>query len=122
MKYMAHYDNMTGIGFESFCANLLRNNGFINVQITSGSGDFGADILAEKDGLTYAIQCKRQKSNVGNKAVQEIFSGKEFYKKNIGVVLTNHYFTSPAKKQAERTGIRLWDRNHLENMIKATVA
>jgi len=108
-----HFDTMTGHEFEHFCADLLLKNGF-TAEATSGSGDHGVDILAEKDGITYAIQCKRQSSNVGNKAVQEIYSGRTFYGKNIGAVLTNQYFTSSAKEAAERTGIVLWDRGQLE--------
>lgn len=111
-----HYDDMNGIEFEKFCAELLIKNGFIKVETTSGSGDYGVDILTEKDGVSYAIQCKRYSTNIGNTAVQEIYSGKEFYKRHIGVVLTNQYFTPAAKETAECTGILLWDRNYLEKL------
>lgn len=43
-----NFDSMTGIEFENFCAIILRNNGFRNVQITKASGDHGIDILANK--------------------------------------------------------------------------
>ena len=111
-----HYDSMEGVEFEQFCADLLRNNGYINVEVTSGSGDFGVDILAEKGGVTYAIQCKRSNSPIGNAAVQEIFSGREFYKRHVGVVMTNNYFTQSAKETAQRTGIVLWDRDALTKL------
>jgi len=112
-----YFDEMDGHEFERYCAGLLKKGGFTDVKVTSGSGDFGVDILASKDGITYAIQCKRQTGNVGNKAVQEIYSGKEFYKRHIGVILTNQYFTNGARETAERTGIILWDRDKLEGMI-----
>jgi len=115
-----HFDLMEGREFEHYCAKLLKNNGFTNVEVTSTSGDFGVDVLAEKKGTTYAFQCKRQSSNVSNRAVQEIFSGKEFYKRDKGIVLTNQYFTKSAKETAERTDIELWDRKMLESMIKDT--
>ena len=51
-------DDMEGHEFEYFCADLLRDKGFLDVEVTRGSGDFGVDILAEKDGVTYAVQCK----------------------------------------------------------------
>ena len=117
LRNPTHYDAMSGHDFEEYCANLLKGNGFVDIEVTSGSGDFGVDILAAKDGVTYAIQCKRQSSNVGVKAVQEIFSGKEFYKRHIGVVFTNQHFTQSAKEKAERTGILLWDRGKLDDMI-----
>ena len=115
-----HYDTMDGIEFEHFCAGLLRRNGFVNVEVSKSSGDHGVDILAEKDGVTYAIQCKRSSGSVGNKAIQEIYSGRSFHKRHIGVVLTNQHFTTGAKEAAARTGILLWDRETLEGMIEVT--
>lgn len=53
------YEEMDGHDFEYFCADLLSRGGFSEVEVTKGSGDYGIDILAEKDGVTYAIQCKR---------------------------------------------------------------
>ena len=44
-------DEMDGHDFEYFCAELLEKNGFIGVEVTKGSGEYGIDIIAEKDGL-----------------------------------------------------------------------
>lgn len=52
------FEEMEGHEFEYYCADLLKNKGFLEVEVTKGSGDYGVDILAEKDGITYAIQCK----------------------------------------------------------------
>ena len=112
------FDNMDGHEFESFCATLLKQNGFKSVSVTKGSGDQGIDILATKDGIKYGIQCKCYSSEVGNKAVQEAFSGKTFYNQHVGVVLTNNYFTPSAKELAEKNGIILWDRKRLLKMIE----
>lgn len=112
------YDYMDGHTFEHFCAKLLKQNGYSNVEVTQGSGDHGVDILAQKGDITYAIQCKCYSSNnVGNDAVQQVFSGKSFYKKDIAVVLTNQYFTQQAKAEATNLGVKLWDRDRLEQMI-----
>jgi restriction system protein len=108
-----HFDDMDGHEFERFCAKVLLANGFQRADVTRGSGDFGVDILAEKDGITYAIQCKRYSSNIGNTAVQEIYSGRDFHKRHIGAVMTNQFFTRAAKETAERTGVVLWDRDWL---------
>ena len=43
------FDEMEGHDFEYFCAELLQKHGFLDVQVTKGSGDYGIDILAEKD-------------------------------------------------------------------------
>ena len=111
-------DNMDGHKFEYYCAELLEKNGFENVEVTRGSGDHGIDILAEKDGITYAIQCKCYSSNIGNAAVQQAHTGKSIYRKDIAVVLTNQYFTAQAKEEANILGVKLWDRDKLQEMIK----
>ncbi len=111
-------DGMDGIMFERYCANILRKNGFTNVVTTGVSGDFGVDILAEMNGITYAIQCKSYSNLVGNKAIQEVYSGKSFYGRMVAAVLTNNYFTKAAKETATRNSVLLWDRDFLDKMIK----
>lgn len=112
------FDNMEGHDFEYFCADVLKKNHFSNVEVTQGSGDQGVDIIATKDGIKYAIQCKCYSQNIGNKAVQEVFAGKTFYNCHVAAVLTNQYFTSSAQALAESNGVLLWDRDKLEEMIK----
>lgn len=111
-------DAMDGYSFEAWCAELLRKSGFTNVEITPGSGDQGVDVIAVKDGIRYAIQCKCYSSDLGNTPVQEVRSGKDFYDCDVAVVMTNRYFTKGAKQLAEKTMVRLWDRNKLKEMIE----
>lgn len=112
-------DQMSGTEFEQWCASLLSKNGFENIQITPGSRDQGVDIVAEKEGVHYAIQCKCYASDLGNKPVQEVYAGKEMYGCQVGAVMTNRYFTSGAKQLAEKTRVLLWDRDKLINMVDA---
>ncbi len=109
-------DDMDGFDFEYYCADLLVADGFIDVQVTRSSGDYGVDILAEKDGVTYAIQCKRYSGLVGVKAVQEAYAGRDYYDRMVGAVLTNQYFTKPAVQAARKLKILLWDRDYLQSM------
>lgn len=111
-------DEMEGHDFEYFCADLLEKTGFLEVEVTKGSGDYGVDILAEKDGVTYAIQCKCYHSPIGVKAVQEAYAGRDYYDRMVGAVLTNQYFTSPAVEAAKKLKILLWDRGYLERMME----
>jgi len=117
-KKSSTLDEMEGHDFEYFCAELLERRGFIEVEVTKGSGDYGIDILAEKDGVTYAIQCKCYSAPVGVKAVQEAYAGRDYYDRMVGAVLTNQYFTSPAVDAAKRLKILLWDRGYLERMME----
>lgn len=57
-----------------------------------------------------AVQAKRYNSSVGIKAVQEIISGREFYKTDNAIVVTNSYFTNPARQMAKECHVELWDR------------
>lgn len=111
-------DDLEGREFEFYCAELLENRGFLDVQVTKGSGDYGIDILAEKDGISFAIQCKRYSAPVGVKAIQEAYAGRDYYDCMVGVVLTNQYFTGPAVEAAKKLKILLWDRGYLDEMIR----
>ena len=110
---------MDGHQFERFCADLLRKNGFVDVKITPGSGDQGVDIIAVKNGIRYAIQCKNYSSPLGNTPIQEVCAGKMYYKCHVGAVMTNSTFTQGAKQLAEATSVLLWDRAELQRMMKS---
>lgn len=112
------FEDMEGHEFEYFCADLLRQKGFLDVEVTKGSGDYGVDILAEKDGVTYAIQCKCYTTPVGVKAIQEAYAGRDYYDRMVGAVMTNQYFTSPAVEAAAKLKILLWDGGYLESMME----
>lgn len=115
-------DSMEGIEFEKYCAELLRKLGYVEIVRTPGSGDQGVDIVAVKNDIRYAIQCKRYSSDLGNTPIQEVVAGKAFYHCHVGVVLTNSHFTPSAKKLAEVNGVLLWDREKLYKMIQQATA
>lgn len=115
-RRMGVMDEMEGRDFEYFCADLLEKQGFAEVEVTRGSGDFGVDILAEKDGVTYAVQCKRYQGAVGVDAVLRTYAGRDYYDCMVGVVMTNQYFTAPAVAAAEKLRILLWDRGYVDSM------
>ena len=112
------YDGLEGHDFEYYCAELLKRHGFQEVEVTKGSGDYGVDILAEKDGVTYAVQCKRYNGPVGVEAVLRTYGGLAYYERMVGVVMTNQYFTSPAVEAAKKLHILLWDRGYMDAMIE----
>lgn len=112
------FEDMDGHEFEYFCADLLERRGFVEVEVTRGSGDYGVDILAEKDGVTYAVQCKRYTAPVGVKAIQEAYAGRDYYDRMVGAVMTNQYFTAPAVEAAKKLKILLWDGGYVESMME----
>lgn len=100
---------MNGYQYEEKCAELLRGRGFINVDVTPGSGDQGVDIIAEKDGIKWAVQCKYYEGTVGNKAVQEVFAGACFYDCDKALIITNSKLTNPAQILADKLKVEVWD-------------
>ena len=114
---LANIDLMEGHQFEHWCAELLGELGFRNIEVTPASGDHGVDIIAFKDDIKYAIQCKRYTSDLGNKPIQEVYAGKSIYHCHIGAVITNRFFTTGAIQLAEATGTLLWDRDWIKSQL-----
>lgn len=112
-------DLMEGHDFERWCAGALKETGFSMIEVTPASGDHGVDVLAQKDGIKYAIQCKRYSHDLGNTPVQEVHAGKAMYNCHVGVVLTNQHFTAGAKQLAQATGVLLWDREWIKEFLKS---
>ncbi len=99
-------ETMTGHEYESFCQRILEKNNW-QVQNTPGSGDQGVDLIAEKNGMKVVIQCKKYNKPVGNKAIQEIYSGMNYYKVFKGIVITNSSFTPSAIALAQQHSVLL---------------
>jgi hypothetical protein len=95
-----------GIQFEVDCQNLLSKNGYAVIS-TPASGDFGVDLVVERDELRYAVQCKNLYRPVGIKAVQEIVAGKKMHRCDFGVVVAPAGFTSAAHELAQEHRIAL---------------
>lgn len=114
---MHQLDVMDGIVFEKFTCDILVANGFEYAKNTKASWDFGVDVLAVKDNIKYAIQCKRYSSPVGIEAVQQVYAGRDYYECNVAVVFTNQYFTKSAIMLANKIGVVLWDRDMLYKLL-----
>ena len=115
---MEDVDRMDGFKFEEFCASILVVNGYTDVSVTRATGDKGIDVIAEFAGVTYAVQCKRYNSLVGIKAAQEAYSGAAYYHRMYGVIMTNSHFTDQAREFANQVGVKLCDREMLDDMMK----
>ena len=111
-------DQISGADFEALSCDILVANGFEFAENTQASVDFGVDVLARREGITYAIQCKRYDSPVGIDAVQQVYAGRAYYECHVAMVLTNQYFTGSARKLADKIGVVLWDRDMLEELLQ----
>lgn len=99
-------EKITPLEFEAWCAQQLGNRGW-RARTTTGSGDQGADVLAEKGARKLVLQCKFYNGSVGNKAVQEVFAAKQHFGCNEAAVVATGGFTSSAQQLARTTGVYL---------------
>jgi restriction system protein len=113
---MAAIDAMTGTEFENYVAARLRRAGW-QVTLTSVTGDYGVDLIAEKDGKSVAIQCKRHGNSVGVAAVQQVVSGARHHGCTKSIVVSNREFTQAAKQLAFTHGCQLIGRNALQAWV-----
>lgn len=110
-------DSLSGDEFEDFLYYLFLSLNF-KVKKTQKSHDYGADLIIKSKDKLIVIQCKLYNNHsVGNSAVQEIYTATNYYNASLGVVITNSYFSKPAISLAEKSGIKLWNRNILKQMI-----
>lgn len=111
-------DKMDGATFEHFCADLLRVNGWTDVQITPASGDHGIDITAEKDDIKWGFQCKRWNgTKVDAVAIGQTYKGKALYECDIVAIITTSSFTRQAEDEARQLGIKLWRRAKIRQLM-----
>lgn len=108
--------------FEAAIASLYKDQGF-EVYLTPFSNDKGADIVALKKGENYLIQVKQSKSLVGNDAVQEICTAKNYYEAKFKekfklLTITNNNYTPTAVLLAGANDVKLLHRAELEKLLK----
>ena len=108
-------EDMSGEDYEVYCGNILEIAGWV-VEQTSKTNDQGVNLICAIDDLKVCIQCKRYTNPVGNKAVQEIIAGQQFYGGTHAVVVSNAGFTKSAQTLASKTGVILISDEELENL------
>jgi restriction system protein len=109
-------DAMTGTEFEGYVAARLRRAGW-RVTFTAASGDYGVDLIAQKDDKSVAIQCKRHGNSVGVAAVQQVVAGARHHGCTKSIVVSNREFTPAAKKLAFTHGCQLIGRRALQAWV-----
>lgn len=113
---IAEIDKMDGIQFEYYLKELFLSRGF-SVEVTKAAGDYGGDLLLKQTGKKIVVQAKRHNKDVGIKAVQEVIGAKAYYSADEAWVVTNSYFTKAAIELAQKSGVRLVNRENLIDYI-----
>jgi len=94
--------------FERLVQRLLRESGFVEVDVTGGSGDGGIDgkgIVRLNGFLSFHIifQCKRYKGSISSSQLRD-FRGTMQGRADKGLFITTGNFTREARKEATRDG------------------
>lgn len=94
--------------FERLCQRLLRESGFIEVEVTGRSGDGGIDghgiiRVAGLISFTVIFQAKRYRSNVPPNVVRD-FRGAMVGRADKGLIITTGGFSRDARAEATRDG------------------
>lgn len=110
--------------FERLAQRLLREAGFVKVEVTGRSGDGGIDGLGvlRLNLLSFQVlfQCKRYSGSVGPSTIRD-FRGAMVGRSDKGLIITTGTFTAEAKREATRDGappIELIDGDHLCDLLK----
>ena len=94
--------------FERLCQRLLREAGFIEVEVTGRSGDGGIDghgtiRLGGFVSFNVLFQSKRYRGNIGPDIVRD-FRGAMVGRADKGLIITTGGFTREARREATRDG------------------
>lgn len=110
--------------FERLAQRLLREAGFVKVEVTGRSGDGGIDGLGvlRLNLLSFQVlfQCKRYSGSVGPSTIRD-FRGAMVGRSDKGLFITTGTFTAEARREATRDGappIELIDGDHLCDLLK----
>lgn len=115
---LADVDNMSGVQFEQYVNELLKAQGY-KTEMTPARNDYGVDIVAERDGVRLAVQCKRYGENISRGAVSDAVSGKHYYNCGQAMVVTNRHFRQGARELAGASQCFLVDRDTLALWIQS---
>lgn len=110
-------DRLGGRDFEGLVAEILRDRGH-SVERVGGSGDFGADLIADRGGDRTAVQVKRHSRPVSRRAVSDAVAAVDHYDCDAAMVVTSAPgFSSGARTLAESAGCELVARPTLAEWI-----
>lgn len=109
---------MEGVQFERYLCQLFRTQGY-KAEVTKATGDYGADLIIQKDNKKIFIQAKRYSKSVGIKAVQETQASIAHYGASEAWVVFNSDYTTAAYNLAKSNRVKLINRETLIEMILA---
>lgn len=134
-------DRMDETKFEEFCADLLRELGFVNVDWRKGTGlasspsDAGRDIVAQLPCVdvgghqyfeTWFVDCKHYKKGIPPDKVSGLLAWAAAERADVALIVASNFLSNPCKdflKAFEANSrppfrIRYWERPTLQALIE----
>lgn len=115
-------DALDGISWQQFEALVgegFRLQGYRVVQTGGGGADGGIDLVLNKDGEKYLVQCKQWRAfRVGVDVVRELYGVMAAKGAAGGFVVTSGRFTEEARNFADGRNVQLIDGTRLRALIK----
>ncbi len=115
------FQGISPYDFEDFLGMLFKDNGY-TISPTKYSGDYGADLILEKDGLLTVVQVKRyhQDHKVGVQDVNQVIGAAKYYKADQIMIVTTSELTQPATELCRKANVYAWDWEILKGSIYKT--
>ena len=104
--------------FEEYLTEIFKLLGYEKTTLTPEMNDKGVDILMEKNGKRYAVQCKRYKGIIGSPVIQSFLGAMQHAQVSHGFLVTTSTFSLEAEKMASQHPIELVDATKLAHMIQ----
>jgi HJR/Mrr/RecB family endonuclease len=108
----------TGEDYERFVKFCVNDAGHTCKKV-GGTGDYGADLIADVNGKKLIIQCKFYSTPVGYDAVQQVYAAKSIYKGTWCCVVSNAGFTRQAIVGGRKLGIKLLSHVDIAEYLKS---
>ncbi len=112
---------LTRLEYARQCAKALEQKGYEVNPVSLGSLNSGADVVAKKFGITYAVRCRyAPDSPVEADAVKQALAGMKAKHCDAAAVMTNSTFSDDARELAEANDVLLWSDEKVENKNPGT--
>ena len=121
-----NYEEVKGCSWQAFermVSRVLIISGFSDARIVGQSGDHGADVIANKNGIRWLFQVKHWKQPVGISVIDETIKAAAFYEAKVPVIVASNGFDSKARDYQKlllenMVPLQLWDVSFLVNFLK----
>ena len=107
--------------FEFLAGEYLKKEGY-EVEVTPGVADWGVDVFAEKEGISYVVQAKMYgdcKTKITRSMMMELYGVMHYFDCQRSMMIYNGRIMPDALQVAEKLGIQLvyLDQHRLDQLL-----